>query len=284
MYSTGNQGQTLRQLESVGLSAYEARAYLALLTTATATGYELAKGSGIPSSKIYETLQRLVAKGAALVSSSKPPMYRAIPPEEWLARIREQTEASLTALTASLPKLAPTATTGLVWRLTGDAAIRDHLATLLREAEREVFLSIWPQEVPPLAALVAAARRRRVRLWIATFGRSALTGKDVYDLLSCGTSSAARLGTRLTAAVADDRRVLIARFADGQAATGSLADDPALALIAKEYIIHDLVNHALIEELGPAHFARMRAQHPLTAGLLGPGPQPPKPRRRKEVA
>jgi HTH-type transcriptional regulator, sugar sensing transcriptional regulator len=284
MNFTDVQAQTLRQLESVGLSAYEARAYLALLTHPAATGYELAKVSGIPSSKIYETLQRLVAKGATLVSSSKPPLYRAIPPEDWLAHLREQTDASLAALAASLPKLAPAAAAGFVWRLTGDAAILDHLVILLQEAKHEAFLSIWPQEVPPLTGVVANARRRRVRLWIATFGASALTGKDVYDLLSCGTSSASRLGTRLTAAVADDRRVLIARFSEGQEATGSLADDPALALVAKEYIIHDLVNHALIEELGAAHFTQMRQHHPVIAGLLGPGPDAPRPPKRKEAS
>jgi hypothetical protein len=70
-------------------------------------------------------------------------------------------------------------------------------------------------------------------------------------------------------------------FADAAAPTGTLADDPALALAAKEYIIHDLVNHALFEEFGQDRFAVPRRHHPLVASLLGPtarrrSPQTPK--------
>jgi HTH-type transcriptional regulator, sugar sensing transcriptional regulator len=262
--------EVLNELERIGLSPYEARTYVALLTSPPVNGYDLARLSGIPTSKIYETLQRLVAKGIALASATEPTLYRAVPPGELIAGVRQDTERSLGLLADALPEISAAPSAGIVWRLNDQQSVLRYLEEIVSNASREVFLSIWPPEAGYLAKSVAAARQRGVRLWVASFGPSPLDGETVYDLLSCGTSSAARLGKRLTVAVGDDRHVLIAQFRDDAEPTGTLADDPSLALVAREYIIHDLVNHALIEALGQDRFSLLRSQHPLVAGILGP--------------
>jgi predicted transcriptional regulator len=259
----------LRELNRIGLSTYEARAYIALLSEQPANGYDLAKSSGIPTSKIYETLGHLVSKGVALASASEPTLYQAIPPAELIANFRRQTEQSLDLLASTLPDLVATPSAGVVWRLNDQEVIFNHLKKIVLEATREIYLSIWPSEAGILVEAVTLARQKGIRLWVASFGTSPLDGTGVYDLLSCGSSSAARLGKRLTAAVADSRHVLIAEFSDDAAPRGTLADDAALALVAKEYIIHDLANHALIEELGQDRFATLCRTHPLLSGLLG---------------
>ncbi len=50
-------------LEELGFSNYEAKAYLALLRDAPVTGYQLSKISGVPRSRIYETLEKLTRQG-----------------------------------------------------------------------------------------------------------------------------------------------------------------------------------------------------------------------------
>ncbi|MBT4503944.1 MAG: TrmB family transcriptional regulator, partial [Gemmatimonadetes bacterium] len=52
------------------MSDYEARAYASLMRCQPATAYELAKQAGIPSSKIYEAVKRLQAKGLAQPGSA----------------------------------------------------------------------------------------------------------------------------------------------------------------------------------------------------------------------
>ena len=270
MASMTQREETLRELERIGLSSYEARTYVALLASPPVNGYDLARLSGIPTSKIYETLQRLVAKGVALASASEPTLYRAVPPGELIAGVRRDTERSLAVLASALPEISTAPSAGIVWRLNDRQSVLRRLQEVVAGASREVYLSIWPSEAGDLVESIAAARQRGVRLWAASFGSSPLDGEGVYDLLSCGVSSAARLGKRLTVAVADDRRVLIAEFRDDAEPTGTLAEDSSLALVAREYIVHDLVNHALIEELGQDRFAALRSRHPLIAGVLGP--------------
>ena len=274
MSLTNSRALALRELEQIGLSSYEARAYVALLAVQPVNGYDLARLSGIPTSKIYETLQRLVTKGAALASASEPTLYRAVAPVDLIGSIRSATERSLTVLAETLPDLEVAPSPGIVWRLKGYQTIVRHLQQLVAVAEHVVYLSVWPPETVYLLDAVVQARQRGVRLWVASFGPGQLDGEDVYDLLSCGNSSQARLGKRLTAAVADDRQVLIAEFQDDGEGTGTAADDTALALAAREYIVHDLVNHALIQEIGEARFAALRSQHPLLAAVLGPSEMP----------
>ena len=50
------------KLVQLGFSGYEARAYISLLKNNPITGYELAKHSGIPPSKIYEVIGKLLER------------------------------------------------------------------------------------------------------------------------------------------------------------------------------------------------------------------------------
>ena len=47
----------------LGVSDYEGRVYAALLALNPATAYEAAKEAGVPTSKVYEVLDRLEARG-----------------------------------------------------------------------------------------------------------------------------------------------------------------------------------------------------------------------------
>ncbi|MEO7069406.1 MAG: helix-turn-helix domain-containing protein, partial [Nostocoides sp.] len=52
-------------LTDLGLTAYEARAYLALITRDRYTAAELARQAGIPRQRVYDVLDGLVRRGLA---------------------------------------------------------------------------------------------------------------------------------------------------------------------------------------------------------------------------
>ena len=76
----------ITKLSEIGLSEYEAKAYLALLHSNPSTAYEIAKESGIPTSKIYQVIHKLVEKGICLLSeeTGKTKRYSPIQPDEFL--------------------------------------------------------------------------------------------------------------------------------------------------------------------------------------------------------
>src|SRR5690606_27714521 len=81
----------IAELQSLGMSGYEAKAYLALVAAGgPLNGYEVAKRSGVPRSTVYETLSKLVARGAAyeVRAGGDGVSYLALPPNSLLDRMR----------------------------------------------------------------------------------------------------------------------------------------------------------------------------------------------------
>jgi len=68
-------------LREMGLSEYEAGAYLALLRQGTGTAKEIANASGIPQSRIYDVLEKLEEKGFVTIQMGRPKRFGAIEPE-----------------------------------------------------------------------------------------------------------------------------------------------------------------------------------------------------------
>jgi sugar-specific transcriptional regulator TrmB len=69
-------------LEEFGLSKYEARAYVTLVTKGTISASEVAYYSELPRTKVYPVLLKLQQKKLAILSKSKPVMCTAIAPED----------------------------------------------------------------------------------------------------------------------------------------------------------------------------------------------------------
>ena len=73
--------KTIALLQSLGFSQYESQVYTALLRQSNITGYELAKQSGVPASKIYSILEKLVGKNLIQVLDTEPKKYIPQPPK-----------------------------------------------------------------------------------------------------------------------------------------------------------------------------------------------------------
>ena len=83
--------QMERQLEAAGLTAGEAKVYLALVELGQSTIGPIVKASGVSSSKAYEILSRLSAKGLASSFSSKgAKMFEAGSPKRLIEYMQEK--------------------------------------------------------------------------------------------------------------------------------------------------------------------------------------------------
>jgi len=70
----------VEKLKRVGLTEYEAKAYLALLNTHLSTATQASEKSGVPRTKIYFVLEALRNKGWVHVYSGVPLLFKAIQP------------------------------------------------------------------------------------------------------------------------------------------------------------------------------------------------------------
>ncbi len=82
-------------LRKVGLTEYEAKTYLGLLTDHLNTATKLAEKSGVPRTKIYSVLESLREKGWVRIYSGVPLLFRAINPDEVISQVKESHDAFL---------------------------------------------------------------------------------------------------------------------------------------------------------------------------------------------
>ena len=69
------------QLTRLGLTSYEAKAYLTLIRRDSFTAAQVARQSGLPRQRIYDVLGSLVQKGLAVARPGTVVKYAATPPE-----------------------------------------------------------------------------------------------------------------------------------------------------------------------------------------------------------
>jgi sugar-specific transcriptional regulator TrmB len=91
-----NASDTVRRvLKELGLTAYEAETYLALLKSGVLTASEVSEQSNVPYSKIYETLNALERKGWIEAQHGRPSKYFPKSPVEALSMTKLQFEEKL---------------------------------------------------------------------------------------------------------------------------------------------------------------------------------------------
>ncbi len=81
-YSVAKEQALTVSLEEFGLSRYEAKAYVTLISKGTVSAGELAYYAEIPRTKAYPTLLKLEKKKLVMLSRSKPIMCTAVSPED----------------------------------------------------------------------------------------------------------------------------------------------------------------------------------------------------------
>ena len=84
---TTEQPRLIRQLTRLGLTTYEAKAYVALLGRDSFTAAQVARQANLPRQRIYDVLSSLVQKGLAAARPGSVAKYAATAPEVAIERL-----------------------------------------------------------------------------------------------------------------------------------------------------------------------------------------------------
>lgn len=140
-------------LKEFGLNTYEAKCYIALLETEGATAPEVAKRSGVPPQRVYDSLSSLEEKGMVQVVNRKPKLYVPLPVREALLnrlyQIKldfERREKFLRGLIEEVERRAPSkakeeAGAEEVFTVEGEKAIVSTAVRLISSAKRSVKIA-----------------------------------------------------------------------------------------------------------------------------------------------
>jgi len=233
-------------LSKFGFSAYESRAYLALLKNNPSTGYELAKNSGIPPSKVYEVIQRLLEKSVITPVQGAPVKYVPQDSAALLKKIQDDVNASLGVLRKKMP-VARSLSGQHVWDIKGREELLRRAAGLIRSARREILLFCWDEEVAEL--LPALRKRKKARLVIVQHGDRPVDTGVVYHHRLLKEKREEKGGREFTL-VTDGRDLLQAVISDQKENIGVWTQNESLVEVARDFIRHDIYCWKLINRCG----------------------------------
>ncbi|MFP3285394.1 MAG: helix-turn-helix domain-containing protein [Nitrososphaeria archaeon] len=231
-----------KDLYRLGLSEYEARAYLSLLTEGPLTATELCSRAGIPRSKVYEVLRRLAEKGWVNPGDGRPARYSARHPREaiyiWrsirereIRKYEEEALEELERLSAAVQERED------ILMIMGLEAAVSTIARMLEQCDEEVFLALPPELTEGLDDLLRPMRGRgskasvlapsdevALRVLEELPGALVRVKDDMFGGGAiCGTSEVA---------------LLLGRGRAGGQYLTIKADHPGLAALAKNYFEH----------------------------------------------
>lgn len=133
--------QLIRNLERLGLTENEAKAYVGLVSLREATASEVHQLTSVPRAKIYEILKMLAKKGYLEVRQGSPTYFRAVDPKQVIGKIKDEfikctveTLDQFNELSYELPKISP------VWCIQSDWGIKNRIREILNGVKEELII------------------------------------------------------------------------------------------------------------------------------------------------
>ena len=184
------EAKTLGTLQKLGLSAYEAKAYTALVALGPTTATVLSTEAAIPRTKIYEALRRLEDKKWITVSKGRPSTYIPRYPREAVEQRRalfcsEVDELSDTLTLLYDRQIEHEALDALLIR--GIDSISAKMMEMVERARRSILIMgsfKSPDEIDKLAKKIRNAKRKdvTVRVIVAFFHDWTLSKKELINI------------------------------------------------------------------------------------------------------
>ncbi len=228
----------------LGLTRNEALAYVTLLEDAGnggLTGYEVSARSGIPRSAVYAVMRKLEHAGAAFCMGSEPARYAATDPDKLVEHMRRTMLTQLESLSESLQQLPKRARPEPVWILNRYSDVMARIETMIRGAERSVYLSVWPRELALLMPCLEAVAERPLHRVLHSPARVNHLPADFSSWIDDVERDEAKAAWSHKALVVTDRREALIGgtepMADNQAVWTT---NPSLVDVATNGIIMDI--------------------------------------------
>ena len=156
--------ENITVLKGMGLTMYEAEAYVTLTSLISSNATEIAEKSGIPRSKIYDVLKKLHEKNFIEVEDGRPLTYNVKSPVEVLNREKERIDGEIDDAVSRLTNMYENGMSQVqapIWRIYGVEKIINQEIEIINRAKDSVNMRIGFLFEGEGEALVKAFKRRR---------------------------------------------------------------------------------------------------------------------------
>lgn len=156
--------ENISVLKGIGLTMYEAQAYVTLTSLIQATAVEVSEKSNIPRSKIYDVLKKLNEKDYIEIEDGRPLTYIVKSPVEVLGREKEIIDSKIDDAITRLTNVYENGMNQVqapIWRIYGVEKIISQEVEIITRAKNTVNLRIGFLFEGEGEALVKAFKKKR---------------------------------------------------------------------------------------------------------------------------
>jgi sugar-specific transcriptional regulator TrmB len=237
------------KLTQLGFSEYEAKAYIALLTENPLSAYEIAKKSGIPTSKVYEVIRKMENRQIIQsIHSERSKMFIPLSPEEFIQRFRSTTESRLLAIKNELKNIRGGMDTSYTWHIKDYDGLILKAIRMIDTASTSVLLSLWPPEMKLLLESLLKAAERHVKSAVIHYGAANIKVKQLY-IHPIEDTMQAQKGVRGFTLVSDSKEAMNGTVSTTTEAIWSMNN--GFVIMAESYIRHDIYQMKTMKRFGP---------------------------------
>lgn len=225
----------IKALENLGLSNYEAKAYLAFLSESPLTGYKLSKISGVPRSRIYETIEKLVAKGLVLAQEGDTTLLRPVSLESFLEKKEKESQQNINFLKERLPQIENAEEDHGIWNITGQDRVFEIANHIISQSKSHIYIVSFESDIVHFEGELLKAEKRGVSIFGAYCGKKTfkLKNLDSHQGQPCSTCQDIALSI-------DSRQALVGCTVPADKARVALSENPGIIHVAEEYIKHEI--------------------------------------------
>jgi len=230
----------IKKLIEIGFSEYEAKAYTALIRTNPATAYEIARLSGIPTSKIYGVVSRLYNKGIVMLAGDeKKKRYIPLEPSEFIESTRKKLETTLDDLQSDLSNLSNGNDVSYIWDIHDYEYLMEKALRMLESAEENLLISGWNEELDFLEETLLSRKKNNVKIAIVHFGEVSINVGMIYQHPIEDTIYNEKGGRGLVI-IADMKEALMGTIYSDYKVEGAWSVNRGFVTLAEDYVKHDI--------------------------------------------
>lgn len=233
---TQDNDDPLEILSQLGLSPNESKVYIAFLQESPATPYRIAKEAGIPLSKVYEVVQRLVSRRFIAEVEGSDGGYVAKEPRAALTEMADRYRATTEVAARKLETIRRGRKHYLAWNVEGRDEVvlcgRQIIAQSLSHVTIAAPARLVDEWFPDM--LARAANGIHVKILSVTRPPSLPPTCDWHRLSPANSMQVLKAGAVVTA----DERIVLFASADAQAHSyqGSWTENKVIVAMADEFV------------------------------------------------
>ncbi len=203
MQMTEEYGKISAVLRKIGLSEYEAKAFVAITAKSYATADEIAELARIPRTSAYKALQTLKEKRFVTMTEGRPAVFHAVPVEEVQEIVLADIRETFDKLRMVQGMLTEKGTPQLVYTISGRKKVSAKIGEMLDSATKSFVIST------PVMSEIRAEHAQRFKEAVRRGVEVVIVAEPMVKLPE-HTKAYRKKGMLATDAIADGKEAIIA--------------------------------------------------------------------------